>query len=458
MSLKTTFITLDDGTEICAPEQVKLMTHFVLEEQGGWFEDEINFVRAFIKPGMQVLDIGANYGLYSTVIASKLKPDGRLWCFEPTQDTADALRKTIKQNHFEDTIELIQAGLSDHQGQATFYTSPNAELNSLTETESTTGEKQTIDLLTLDYCCEKYQWQHLDFIKLDAEGEELNILKEAKHTLARCSPLVMFELKHGSVVNIPLITAFKNLGYESYQLIPGLNILAPFDLEAPIDGYLLNLFCCKEDTAKKLANDGYLVNKIEQKSAPEGFSTQEFFAQFKYTQNSDAKKPIDNDSQRDYQSAVAAYVCSRDTKLSSDQRFAHLLYALGIVKKRLAAGESNIERLSTYARIAFDIGRRSTGVKIIDYLLQKYVHQKTPFQISHDFLPPGPEFEIVDPNGRLEDWLCAAIIDQFIRKYSYSCYFSVPKSWPYFAELKRYGFMQAAMAKREATIKKLAKS
>lgn len=455
MNLKTTFLKLNDGTEICAPAQIDLMSNFVLQEQGDWFEDEIKFVRAFIKPGMQALDIGANYGLYSTAIARNLQGQGRLWCFEPTQDTADALRQTIARNQLEDSIELIQAGLSDHMGQATFYTSPNAELNSLSANEATSGEQQTIDLLTLDHCFEKYQWQHLEFIKLDAEGEELNILKRAQRTLSACSPLIMFELKHGVHINTHLISAFQQCGYHPYNLIPGLNVLAPFNPTAPVDGFLLNLFCCKEDTAQKLAREGFLVKEVKPQSPDPGVSITGFLSQFDFAKLLPIGKPMDNASQRDYQSAMAAYVGSRNPQLTSEQRLAHLAYAFEIVKKMLSAGESRIERLSTLARICFDYGQRSIGLQILDYLIQQLVQKRVPFSIGQEFVPPGAEFESVNPQGRLGDWLCAASIDQYIRKHAFSFYFSRVDIVPLFAELKRLNLQHPDMLKREATFWKL---
>lgn len=455
MKLKTTFIKLNDGIEICVPEQIDLMSNFVLQEQGDWFEDEINFVRAFIKPGMQALDIGANYGLYSTAIAKNLQGQGRLWCFEPTQNTADALRQTIAKNQLGESIELIQAGLSDHLGQATLYTSPNAELNSLTANESTSGEQQTIDLLTLDHCLEKYRWQHLEFIKLDAEGEELKIVKQAQRTLSICSPLIMFELKHGPHINTHLISAFQQYGYQPYQLIPGLNILAPFNPAAQIDGFLLNLFCCKDDTAQKLAHEGFLVKQVKPQGPDQGVSINEFLSQFDFAKLLPTQLPIDNAPQRDYQSAMAAYVGSRNPQFTSEQRLAHLAYAFEIVKKMLSAGESRIERLSTFARICFDFGQRSIGLQVLEYLIQKFVHNREPFSIGQEFVPPGREFEAVNPQGRLGDWLCAASIDQYIRKHAFSFYFSTNDTVPLFAELKRLNFQHPDMLKREATFWKL---
>jgi len=454
MKLDTTYITLNDGTKICAPADKNLMTNYVLNEQGDWFEDEIHFVRALIKPDMQTLDIGANYGLYSTAIANNLGKKGKLWCFEPTQNTADALRNTIKENNLEDRVELIQAGLSDHSGQATFFTSPNAELNSLTKTSTTSGEKQTIELLTLDQCFEKYQWKALDFIKLDAEGEELNILKAGKQTLSECSPLIMFELKHGAEVNTPLITAFKTLGYESYHLIPSLNILTPLDMSKPLDDYQLNLFCCKNDTAEKLMTDGFLVKNPKIAAIQSSQTYDAFFNDQPFLK--DIQKNINQPSDArsiTFQQTLNAYAGSRNSKLSNTDRFQHLLLAFEFVKKLLSSGESKIERLSTLARISYDIGQRGIGNQITTYIIDRYIEKANAIEVINEpFLPSSKEFETISTDGELNNWLLSSALDQYIRKHAFSCYFTQKKLEPHFNKLKSLGFLKAEMEKRQAAL------
>ena len=82
------------------------MTTFILLEQNDWFEDEIKFIRHFIKPGMSVVDIGANYGLYTLTIADLLGNSGKIWAFEPTEATSDCLRESISFNKFNNVSGL----------------------------------------------------------------------------------------------------------------------------------------------------------------------------------------------------------------------------------------------------------------------------------------------------------------------------------------------------------------
>ena len=234
-------ITITGDIKVTVPASNQYMTTFVLQEQHDWFEDEMHFVRHFIKPGMNIIDIGANHGLYTLTFANIIGDSGRVWAFEPTEATAESLRSSIVDNQFKN-IELIQAGLSNKTGSVELFTSPNSELNSLSK-EVVPGDKhETISVDTLDNCRNTYGWDNIDFIKLDAEGEEDNILKAGFKLLSDMSPLIMFELKHADNVNLPLIKRFKSMGYNCYRLLPGLNILIPFNSELPFDAYLLNLF------------------------------------------------------------------------------------------------------------------------------------------------------------------------------------------------------------------------
>lgn len=448
MKLQTTFITLNDGTNICVPEQLNLMSNFVLREQGDWFEDEIHFVRNFIDPGMFALDIGANYGLYSTAIAKNLEAKGKLWCFEPTPNTANALRKTIEKNKFSEQIEVIEAGLSDHIGTATFYLSENSELNSLSSEAQSSSESLTIELLTLDHCKKEHDWKAIDFIKLDAEGEEANILKGASETLQECAPLIMFELKHGDKINHSLINDFKGLGYEPYYLIPGLNIIAPLNLSAPVDAYLLNLFCCKQETASHLEKEGYLVGAVDALKSVNNISQAEFFETIPAFKELEKRESSDST----YSQALDSYINAQDKTFSKKERYQNLLHAFDIVKQALKKGEPNIERLSTYARISFEIGQRKVGLQICQYIIQQHIQNQQPVNISEPYIPVNKAFEATDQKQSEISWLLASFVDEYIRKHAFSCYFSSGKTAPYFKILAKLDFLLPDIKRREQTL------
>ncbi len=62
---KVVSLDLAGVATIRLPDSLNVMTRYVIEERGDWFEDEIRFVRKLLLPGQLVLDVGANYGVYT---------------------------------------------------------------------------------------------------------------------------------------------------------------------------------------------------------------------------------------------------------------------------------------------------------------------------------------------------------------------------------------------------------
>ena len=69
----------------------------------------------------------------------------------------------------------------------------NAEFNSLVRDDLATVT--TVPVETLDVCPERYGWKGIDFMKIDAEGEETNIIAGGRRFFAECSPLILYEVK-----------------------------------------------------------------------------------------------------------------------------------------------------------------------------------------------------------------------------------------------------------------------
>jgi tRNA A58 N-methylase Trm61 len=89
--LDTVVLTLVDGVRIVVPDTLELITPYVLREQQDFFEDELPFVRQLLQPGQNVIDIGANYGVYTLPMAQKVGASGHVWAFEPASGTAQLL-------------------------------------------------------------------------------------------------------------------------------------------------------------------------------------------------------------------------------------------------------------------------------------------------------------------------------------------------------------------------------
>jgi hypothetical protein len=119
-------------------------------------------------------------------------------------------------------------------------------------------EVDGIAVHSLDDLLNRYGWHTIDFIKIDAEGEESNIIKGGALFFSQLSPLVMYEVKGPNGNNLELVKQFAAMGYQSYRLLPGINKLFRVIDEEPLDDFVLNLFACKPDRAEKLIRDGFM--------------------------------------------------------------------------------------------------------------------------------------------------------------------------------------------------------
>lgn len=146
---KSAVLKLDLNIDVSVPDSIDLMTNFVLREQGDWFEDEIKFLRHLLVPGENVIDVGANYGLFSLSAAREVGPTGRIYSFEPASSTAEFLEESVCLNRFTQ-ITVDRSGLSDRIGFARLSLNENPELNQIVRHADDSITSEEIGLTTLD--------------------------------------------------------------------------------------------------------------------------------------------------------------------------------------------------------------------------------------------------------------------------------------------------------------------
>ncbi len=447
-------ITIAGDVQIIVPDNLNLMTPYVLTEQQDWFEDEIKFIRTLIKPGMKIIDIGANYGCYAMTAAKLIGERGRLWAFEPASSTAGFLAESISTNGFKNTT-LIKAALSDHKGAAELSLDANSELNSIT-TASSSGQSESVPLMRLDDCIKSYQWDQIDFVKMDAEGEEIHILDGGSKFFNQFSPLVMFELKHGEIVNEGLIQKFEGMGYDCYILVPGLNFLAPFNHSDTPDGFLLNLFCCKKDTAQQLASDGILVSEYNDNPSLPVASWRTMLSELPYAQTlmDDWNEQVENaplPGWDTYELALNHYVDAYATE-RNDEKLSHLQQSF-IDLVSLLDIHVTLPRLMSLARVATELGQRSVAVQILNQMAQFFGQQNT-IHLTEPFLAVSNEVESIAPDGRTGDWCLAGILGAKEKLQAFSSYFTGKSSLDEINIFLQLGFPDAAMQRRQLLIQK----
>ena len=154
-----------------------------------------------LKEGDVVFDVGANIGIYSLLAAQVIGPRGKIFAFEPTPPTYDALVRNLNKNHVDSQCMSIRKGLSDRNSvgrvsspdQAKRYQSGDA-FNFIETVDIAPTDAGAIELTTIDEFAKAHAIDRIDVIKIDIEGAELLCLKGATSFLSsKDRPIILFE-------------------------------------------------------------------------------------------------------------------------------------------------------------------------------------------------------------------------------------------------------------------------
>jgi FkbM family methyltransferase len=182
----------------------------------------VDYLFKTIKPGQTVLDIGAHKGGYLYLMLQLVGTNGKIVAFEPQSLLYDYISKMKKLLNWQNvTVEHI--ALSDTETETTLFiptnnvsskSAPGATILNNRERDDI-GFTEKVGTDSLDHYCTTHNINP-DFLKIDVEGNELNIFKGGMNTLARCKPRIIVECDAGYVGEEQVLYTFellKGLGY-----------------------------------------------------------------------------------------------------------------------------------------------------------------------------------------------------------------------------------------------------
>lgn len=409
-------LTTREGARLSVRPDLKSITTYVLLEQETWFEKELPFLMHFLQPGMAAVDIGANNGVYSLAMARAVGSTGKVFAYEPAEETRHLLEASRALNEA-DNLEVFGSALSDGERTGFLRHGHSSELHVLGDTG---GMGESVAVTTLDSTAAKQQWRSIDLLKIDAEGEEERIIAGGRRLLAEQAPLVMFEIRAGETVNHELHRTVEALGYRCFRALPGQPVLVPFAADAPIDMFELNLLGAKPETVATLAGRNLLAPEIVpwRHSGSAGSGLELIGRQVYGSAFSFIRKPPALPA--DYAAALDAYAAWRTPTESMARRVGALAFAASTLQA-LCARAPTPARLSTLARIAGEWGDRGPSFVAARQLLDAI--QRSGTALNEPFWPASPRFDSVPIVGDQALWFAAAAGDQFESARSYSSCF-----------------------------------
>jgi len=143
-----------------------------------------------VEKGDTVIDIGAHIGVFS-IYAAELSQTGKVYAFEPFIDNFAMLEKHKAINK-KDNLLVYNKGVSNTSGTQTLYLSPDNNTGGHSLHLKNFSSK-TIDIktVTLKSFCDTERIDKIDFLKMDCEGSEFEIIQSDESILQRVNKLIM---------------------------------------------------------------------------------------------------------------------------------------------------------------------------------------------------------------------------------------------------------------------------
>jgi FkbM family methyltransferase len=242
-------VTVDGLTRLVARPQQFSAVWTIYDGVHEW--EELQFCLRYLRPGDHFVDVGANVGVFSTLVGTRL-PGVRITAIEPFPPVREDLFANLALNDLSsDAVNVVDSAVSDTAGEATFEVLDRDVLNRLapgsgTDDGATTGTGITVPVTTLD---ELVGDDPPALIKIDVEGSELLVMKGACGLLtAADAPVLLFEhagyCAHFGITPAEVRGFLRSVGYTIYllngelspwhsdELPPTLNVIACRDVAA----------------------------------------------------------------------------------------------------------------------------------------------------------------------------------------------------------------------------------
>jgi len=181
---------------------------------------EQELVRRLVKEGMEVFDVGAHVGKYTTLFSLLVGSKGRIHSFEPTKISFEKLTLVVKEFACQNVVLLNKAVYSKNckvilhefpEEYSAWNSLGLPQMGDPRNPKQLVPIKRSVEVeaITLDSFCQQSNIDKIDYFKLDVEGSELQVLVGASN---------LFENKSVSYLQFEI----------SRKMLQGLNTKAKF--------------------------------------------------------------------------------------------------------------------------------------------------------------------------------------------------------------------------------------
>lgn len=210
----------------------------------GVYEPEtVALLKKIVHTGMNCLDIGAQTGFYTCLMADLVGTRGHVTAFEPMERCFGLLKKNVSENSWTERVTMHHSACAQDTGEI------SVDVASGIVVASPSGN-HTIPSIKLD----DLQLPEVGFIKIDIEGHEPSAIRGMEKLLMRDSPVLLTEfnahwlIQAGSSVS-EYASLLRSYGYTLFDCDQGLTIVHEFDMSNRLLN--CNVLALKKDRADK---------------------------------------------------------------------------------------------------------------------------------------------------------------------------------------------------------------
>ena len=191
----------------------------------GYYEELTQFIiEKFVSREDVCFDIGANIGAITLSLAKKVYPEGRVYAFEPGPFLFERLQYNVQLNNsLSQVIVPIKKGFSDKR-EVLYWGEDEKISGNAMFSEQPGKDFIPLELTTIDEFVEEKGIKEINFMKIDVEGMELNVIRGGIDSIKKFKPILYYETLLGfeKIKNKELFKPIEDMlisiGYELYML------------------------------------------------------------------------------------------------------------------------------------------------------------------------------------------------------------------------------------------------
>jgi FkbM family methyltransferase len=174
--------------------------------------------------GMTVIDAGGCFGEFTVYASKRVGPTGRVLMLEPDPGNIEVAERVFELNGNPANIQIVPAGLWSSDGKLRFAAGHDAQSAVVTDaSDATSDDTIEIEVYSLPSLMQRFGLDRLDFVKMDVEGAELEIVSAVGELPSKIKPryaIASYHVVDGRKTAESLPRMFEQVGYHCQSGYP----------------------------------------------------------------------------------------------------------------------------------------------------------------------------------------------------------------------------------------------